>query len=62
MMPYRKGLLKFLSMSQKIETGDAIVVPIDTDKSEIQGISLLAEVSKIIYELALGAAAINSFK
>lgn len=61
-MPYRKGLLKFLSMSQKIETGDAIVVPIDTDKSEIQGISLLAEVSKIIYELALGAAAINSFK
>jgi polysaccharide biosynthesis/export protein len=61
-LPKRRGLFKFLPKTAKIEPGDSIVVPLDTDDSEIQGISLLAEVSKIIYELALGAAAINSFK
>jgi len=36
-------------------------VPLDTDDTRIRGIPLLAEVSTIIYQLALGAAAVNSF-
>jgi hypothetical protein len=36
------------------------VVPLDTDEKEISGIKLLSEVSQILYQLSLGAAAINS--
>jgi len=54
-------LFKFLPNSSGIEAGDTIVVPVDTDSSRIRGIPLLAEVSTIVYQLALGAAAINSF-
>ena len=60
-LPKRRLLFKFLPKTAKIEPGDAIVVPLDTDNSEVEGISLLAVASKIIYELALGTAAVNSF-
>jgi polysaccharide export outer membrane protein len=54
---------KFLGASRKstkIEAGDTIVVPLDTDERPVKGIKLLAEVSKILYQLSLGAAAISS--
>ena len=59
-MPTR-GLLRFRSAQANIGPGDTIVVPLDTDDTRIRGIPLLAEVSTIIYQLALGAAAVNSF-
>ena len=59
-MPSR-GFFKFRSASANIGPGDTIVVPLDTDDSKINGVALLAEVSTIIYQLSLGAAAINSF-
>lgn len=54
---------KFLGASRKstkIEAGDTIVVPLDTDERPVKGIKLLAEVSQILYQLSLGAAAISS--
>ena len=57
----RRGLFKFRSAKQAISPGDTIVVPLDADDTRIQGIPLLAEVSSIVYQLALGAAAIKSF-
>ena len=59
-MPSR-GFFKFRSANANIGPGDTIVVPLDTDDSKINGVALLAEVSTIIYQLSLGAAAINSF-
>ena len=59
-IPRRKGLLKFLPKIANIEAGDTIIVPLDADQTKIRGISLISEVSKIVYELALGAAAVNS--
>lgn len=59
-MPTR-GWFRFRSLQANIGPGDTIVVPLDTDDSRIRGIPLLAEVSTIIYQLALGAAAVNSF-
>lgn len=56
----KRRLLPFLPKRLKVEAGDTIVVPLDTNDSRVQGIPLLAEVSKIVYQLALGAAAINS--
>ncbi len=56
----KRSLLRFSGKNTKIEAGDTIVVPLDTDDKKIEGIPLIAEVSKIVYELALGAAAINS--
>jgi protein involved in polysaccharide export with SLBB domain len=56
-----RGWFKFRSAQANIGPGDTIVVPLDTDDSKINGIALLAEVSQIIYQLSLGAAAINSF-
>ena len=48
-------------MKSNIGPGDTIVVPLDTDDTKLRAIPLLAEVSTIIYQLALGAVAINSF-
>lgn len=48
--------------SVKIMPGDTIVVPIDLDETEIRGIPLMATISRIIYELAIGAAAVKSFE
>ena len=56
----RSGLFKFKSKQGQVEPGDTIVVPFDT-KGPVEVIPLMAEVSRMIYELALGAAAINSF-
>lgn len=57
----RRGLFKFQSASRAIGPGDTIVVPLDTDDTRIRGIPLMAEVSTIIYQLALGSAAVRSF-
>mgnify|MGYP000530626168 CR=1 FL=1 len=56
----RSRLFKFESMREQIQPGDTIVVPIDS-KGAFKLLPVMAEVSKVIYELALGAAAINSF-
>ena len=55
-----KGIFKFRSPKNSIAPGDTIVIPLDTDDTEIEGIQLLSEVSQILYQLSLGAAAINS--
>jgi protein involved in polysaccharide export with SLBB domain len=57
----KRGLFKFRSAKTMISPGDTIVVPLDTDDTRIQGVPLLAEVSTIVYQLSLGAAAIKSF-
>ena len=57
-----RGLFQFSSFRSSISPGDTIVVPLDTDDTEIRGIPLLSEVSQIIYQLSLGAAAVNSLK
>ena len=56
----RSGLFKFNAKLDQIGPGDTIVVPVDPDGS-VKVIPLMADVSRILYELALGAAAINSF-
>jgi len=56
----RSRLFKFESMREQIEPGDTIVVPVDSNGA-FKLLPVMAEVSKVIYELALGAAAINSF-
>ncbi|PXF63047.1 SLBB domain-containing protein [Kangiella spongicola] len=45
--------------SSNIEPGDTIVVPLDTPR--VDGLELWSKVSQIVYQLALGAAAVNSF-
>jgi polysaccharide export outer membrane protein len=55
----RKGLFSFKTLDQ-IAPGDTIVVPLDLD-GRVKIMPLMAQVSQMIYELALGAAAINSF-
>ena len=57
----KRGLFKFQSAKRAIGPGDTIVVPLDTDDTRIRGIPLMAEVSTIIYQLALGSAAVKSF-
>ena len=56
----KRALFRFGSKNAVVEPGDTIVVPLDTDDKKLSGISLLTEVSQIIYQLSLGAAAINS--
>ena len=50
----------FALANVRIELGDTIVVPIDQDNKKIRGLPFLAEVSQIIYQLSLGAAAVNA--
>jgi protein involved in polysaccharide export with SLBB domain len=57
----KRGLFRFQSAKRSIGPGDTIVVPLDTDDTRIRGVPLLAEVSTIIYQLALGSAAVRSF-
>ncbi|GAA4348913.1 SLBB domain-containing protein [Kangiella taiwanensis] len=45
--------------ANNIEPGDTIVVPLDTTR--VDGLELWTKVSQIVYQLALGAAAVNSF-
>lgn len=42
-----------------IEAGDTVVVPLDADR--IESLTLWTSVSQIFYQIALGAAAVNSF-
>ena len=58
----KKSLFVFNSNQTSIKPGDTIVVPRDMDVNRMKGIPFFAEVSKIVYQLSLGAAAINSFK
>ncbi len=57
----KAGLFKFRSRNSLISPGDTIVVPLDADDIKFRGMPLLAEVSTIVYQLSLGAAAIKSF-
>ena len=57
----KRRLFSFGSPNNAISPGDTIVVPIDTDETRLRAIPLLAEVTTIIYQLALGSAAIKSF-
>jgi len=57
-----RGFFKFRSAQAEVGPGDTIVVPLDTDDEKIRPMALLAEASQIIYQLSLGAAAINTFK
>lgn len=45
--------------SADIEPGDTIVVPLDTTR--VDNLELWTKVTQIVYQLALGAAAVNSF-
>ncbi|GAA0198092.1 SLBB domain-containing protein [Kangiella japonica] len=45
--------------ASNVEPGDTIVVPLDTTR--VDGLELWSKVSQIVYQLALGAAAVNSF-
>lgn len=49
----------FGGRSQTLQPGDTIIVPIDVDR--LNQLELWTNVSQIIYQMALGAAAINSF-
>jgi len=55
-LPNRSGWLSH--QSESLSPGDTIVIPLDTDR--IKSIALWTNVTQIIYQLALGAAAINS--
>ena len=55
------SLFRFKSAREKIEPGDTIVVPLDSRDVVLRGIPLFSEISEIIFQLSLGAAAINSF-
>jgi protein involved in polysaccharide export with SLBB domain len=57
----KRGLFKFRSAQNTISPGDTIVVPLEADDTVLRGIPLLSEVSTIIYQLSLGAAAVRSF-
>jgi protein involved in polysaccharide export with SLBB domain len=51
---------RFKSIDASVAPGDTIVVPLDTNSAKISGLPLLAEVTEMIYQLAIGAAAVNS--
>ena len=57
----KSRLFRFLSARDNVEPGDTIVVPLDTRTSVLRGVPLLSEISQIMFQLSLGAAAINSF-
>jgi protein involved in polysaccharide export with SLBB domain len=57
----KRGLFKFRSAKNTISPGDTIVVPLDADDTVLRGMPLLSEVSTVVYQLSLGAAAIRSF-
>ena len=59
MNPNKRSFFRF-NQSASLSPGDTIVVPIDTSERK-KGLEVLADVSQIIYQLSLGAAAFNSF-
>jgi len=56
-LPRRSGWFKHRKTS--IAPGDTIIVPLDVDRR--RALTIWGETSAIIYQLALGAAAVNSF-
>ncbi|MDQ7050419.1 MAG: SLBB domain-containing protein [Enterobacterales bacterium] len=56
-LPNQSGWLGH--QNKMLNPGDTIVVPVDTD--QIKTLSLWTNVSQIVYQLALGAAAVRSF-
>ncbi len=58
----KRKLLVVRKASTKIEPGDTIVVPLDTDDKRFEGIKLFSEITQIIYQLSLGVVAIDSLK
>ncbi|MGX5201591.1 SLBB domain-containing protein [Aliikangiella sp. IMCC44632] len=57
-LPNQSGWLSH--QNEMLQAGDTIVVPLDTDR--IKSLTLWTNVSQIVYQLALGAAAINNLK
>ena len=56
-LPSQTGWLSH--QNESLSPGDTIVVPLDTDR--IKSLTLWTSVSQIVYQMALGAAAIRSF-
>lgn len=56
------NLFHFFASYERIQPGDTIVVPLETDQTKLKLLPLMAEVSKIIYQTSLGAAALKSFR
>jgi len=56
-LPRRSGWFRHRRVT--IEPGDTIIVPLDIDRR--RKLTVWSEASQIVYQLALGAAAINSF-
>lgn len=56
-LPGRTGW--FRRRNNRVEPGDTIIVPLDVDRRRT--LTVWSEASAIIYQLALGAAAVNSF-
>ncbi|MDC0003189.1 SLBB domain-containing protein [Porticoccaceae bacterium] len=56
-LPHRTGWLSRRAMS--VEPGDTIIVPLDVERRRV--LTVWTEASQVVYQLALGAAAINSF-
>jgi protein involved in polysaccharide export with SLBB domain len=56
-LPKRSGWFKH--RRSMIEPGDTIIVPLDVDRR--RALTVWSEASAVIYQLALGAAAVNSF-
>ena len=57
MLPGKSGWLSRRKVN--IEQGDTIVVPLDADR--MRALTVWSEVSQVVYQVALGAAAVNSF-
>ena len=56
-LPHRTAWLSRRILS--VEPGDTIIVPLDVERRRV--LTVWAEASQVVYQLALGAAAINSF-
>ena len=56
-LPGRSGWFKRRNI--QVEPGDTIIVPLDIERR--RALTVWSEASAIIYQLALGAAAVNSF-
>jgi polysaccharide export outer membrane protein len=56
-LPNQSGWLTH--QNELLHPGDTVVVPLDTDR--IKSLALWTSVSQIVYQLTLGAAAVNSF-
>ncbi len=61
-MPRRGPLNLMKSNLSIIHPGDTIVVPLNQSDNKLRGLPLLSEVSTVIYQLSLGAAALNALE